>query len=106
LKGSTTSFSALKVVLSQNIDSIRDFRGDDQAAALELLIERLERDVGEWCHLNNSDLDSLVNEQLERLAAQMRVAHLAAQEAGKVISSDLKSLETRKVKNWRCHRCF
>jgi len=36
LKGSTTSFSALKVVLSQNIESIRDFGGDDQAAALEL----------------------------------------------------------------------
>ena len=29
LKGSTTSFSALKVVLSRNIESIRDFGGDD-----------------------------------------------------------------------------
>ena len=30
LKGSTTSFFALKVVLSRSIDSIRDFRGDDR----------------------------------------------------------------------------
>jgi len=97
LKGSTTLFFALKVVLSQNIESIRDFGGDDQVAALELLVERLERDVDEWRHLSNSDLDSTVNEQLERLAAQMREAHLTAQEAGKAISSDLKSLEKRKV---------
>ena len=79
LKGSTTSFSALKVVLFRNIDNIRDFGRDDQAATLELLVERLERDVNEWRHLSNSDLDSSVNEQLECLAAQMREAHLAAQ---------------------------
>jgi len=97
LKGSTTSFSALKVVLSQNIESIRDFRGDDQAVALELLVERLEKDVDEWRHLSGSDLDSSANEELERLIAQMREAHLTAQEAAEVISSDLKSLETRKV---------
>ena len=39
LKGSTTSFSVLMVVLSRSIDSIRDFRGDDQAATLELLVD-------------------------------------------------------------------
>ena len=33
LKGSTTSFSTMNVVLSRNIESIRDFRRDDQAAA-------------------------------------------------------------------------
>jgi len=60
---------------------------------LKLLVERLERDVDEWRRLSNSDLDSSVNEQLERL----REAHLAAQEAAKAISSDLKSLETTKV---------
>ena len=69
MKGSTTSFSALNVVLSQSIDRIQDFRGDDQAATLELLVERLERDVDEWRRLSNSYLDSSVNEQLERLAA-------------------------------------
>ena len=62
LKGSTTSFSALKVVLSRNIESIRDFGGGDQAAVLELLVARLERDVDEWHRLSNSDLGSSVNE--------------------------------------------
>ena len=85
------------MVLSQSIDSTRNFGGDDQAAALELLVAWLEGDVDEWHHLNNSDLDASVNEQLECLAAQMREAHLAAQEAAKTISSDLKSLETRKI---------
>jgi len=60
-------------------------------------VERLERDVDEWRRLSHSDLDSSVNEQLEHLAAQIREAHLAAQEAAKAISSDLKSLETRRV---------
>ena len=60
-------------------------------------MERLEKDVSEWRHLSSSDLNSSVNEELECLIAQMREAHLAAQEAAKVISSDLKSLETRKV---------
>ena len=77
--------------------SIRDFGGDDQAATLELSVERLERDVEEWRRLSNLDLDFSVNEQLEHLATQMREAHLAAQEAAKAISSDLKSLEIRKV---------
>ena len=60
-------------------------------------MERLERDVDEWRHLSNSDLDSSVNEQLKHLAAQMREAHLTAREATKAISSNLKSLETRKI---------
>ena len=85
LKSSTTSFSALKVVLSQNIDSIRDFGGDDQAAALELLVDQLERDVDEWHRLSHSDLESSINEQLTHLVAQMHEAHLAAQEAAKAI---------------------
>ena len=97
LKGSTTSFSALKVVLSRGIDSIWDFGGDDQAATLELLVDRLGRDVDDWRRLSHSDLESSVNEQLVHLVAQMHEAHLAAQEAAKIISSDLKSLETRKV---------
>jgi len=59
--------------------------------------ERLEKDVREWRHLSSSDLDSSVDEELERLVAQMREAHHAAQEASKAISLDLKSLENRKV---------
>ena len=51
----------------------------------------------EWRRLGRSDLESSVDEQLAHLVAQMHEAHLAAQEAAKVISSDLKSLETRKI---------
>jgi len=60
-------------------------------------VDRLERDVDEWRRLSHSDLESSVNEQLAHFAAQMHEAHLAAQEAAKVISSDLKSLEMRRV---------
>ena len=61
------------------------------------LVDRLERDVDEWRRLSHSDLESLVNDQLAHLAAEMHEAYLAAQEAAKAISSNLKSLETRKV---------
>ena len=57
----------------------------------------LEKDVDEWRHLSSLGLDSSFDEELERLVAQMREAHLAAQEAAKAISSDLKFLKTRKV---------
>jgi len=60
-------------------------------------VDRLERDVDEWCRLSHSDLKSSINEQLAHLVTQMHEAHLTAQEAAKAISSDLKSLETRKV---------
>jgi len=60
-------------------------------------VDRLERNVDEWRRLSHSDLESSVNDRLAHLTAQMHEAHLAAQEAAKVISSDLKSLETRKV---------
>ena len=60
-------------------------------------MDRLERDVNEWRRLSHSNLEFSVNEQLAHLAAQMHEAHLAAQEATKAISSDLKSLEIRKV---------
>ena len=52
--------------------------GDDQAAALKLLVDQLERDVEEWCRLSHSDLESSINEQLAHLVAQMHEAHLAA----------------------------
>ena len=66
------------MVLSRSIESIRDFGGDDQAAALELLVDQLERDVDEWRRLSHSDLESSVNEQLAHLVAQMHEAQLAA----------------------------
>ena len=67
LKGSTISFSSLKVVLSRSIDSIRDFGRDDQAATLELLVDRLERDVDEWRRLSHSDLESSLTNSLHTL---------------------------------------
>ena len=60
-------------------------------------MERLEKDVDEWCRLSGLDLDSSANEELERLIAQMHEDQLAAHEAVEAISSDLKSLEIRKV---------
>ena len=97
LKGSTMSFSTLKVVLSRNIESIRDLEGYHQAAALELLVDQFERDVEEWRCLSCSDLESSIDERFARLVAQQHEARLAAQEAVEAISSDLKSLETRQA---------
>jgi len=62
LKGSTTPFEFLKVVLIRNIETIRDFGGTDQAASLELIVEDLEKDVGQWRHLNSSNLTPFVEE--------------------------------------------
>jgi len=72
LKGSTTSFAALKVVLSYNIESIRDFGGDDQAASSELLVEKFERDVGEWRHLSSLVLTPSVDEELKHLTLKCK----------------------------------
>ena len=52
----------LKVVLTRNIETIRDLGGTDQAASLELIVEDLEKDVDEWRCMNNSSLTSLVKE--------------------------------------------
>ena len=86
------------MVLSRSIESIRDLEGYNQASALELLVDQFERDVEEWRRLSLSDLESSVSKRLAHLVAQMHEARLAAQEVAKAISSDLKSLETRKVK--------
>jgi len=55
--------------------------------------------MGEWRHLSSSDLDSSVDEELERLVAQMREANFVAQEAIRAVSSDLKYLNTRDTIN-------
>ena len=47
LKGSTSPFEFLKVVLTRNIETIRAFGRTDQAASLELIVENFEQDVGE-----------------------------------------------------------
>jgi len=59
-KGSTSPFEFLKVVLTQNIETIRDFGGTDQVISLELIMEDLEQDVSEWHPLNISDLTHLL----------------------------------------------
>ena len=64
---------------------------------MELLADQFERDVEEWRRLSRSNLESSVDEQLAHFVAQMHEAHLAAQEAAKAISSDLKALKTRQV---------
>ena len=45
LKGSTSPFEFLKVVLTRNIVTIKDFGGIDQVASLELIVEDVEKDV-------------------------------------------------------------
>jgi len=44
----------------RNIKTIKDFGGIDQAASLELIVQDLEKDVGEWRRLNSSDLTPFV----------------------------------------------
>ena len=56
LKGSTSLFEFLKVILTRNIEIIRDFGGTDQAASLDLIVEDFKKDVGELCRVNSSNL--------------------------------------------------
>jgi len=67
LKGLTTPFKSLTVVLSWAIENNRDLRVADQAAFLELMVEDLEKDVSGWHRLNDSDLTPSVEEELKRL---------------------------------------
>jgi len=72
LKGSTSPFEFLKVVLTQNIETIRDFGGTDEAASLERIVENFKKDMGQWCHPNSSDLTPLVKEEVKRLSDYMQ----------------------------------
>ena len=98
LKGSTGPFKFLKVVLTRNIETIRDFGGTDQAASLELIMEDLEKDVGKWCRLNSSDVSLLVEEELKRLSDHMHKTYTEAQQALEAESQGLKSLVAEKIK--------
>ena len=98
LKGSTTPFESLKVVLSRAIENIRDLRGADQATSLKLMVEELEKDMGEWRHLNDSDLTPLVEEEVKRLSEQMQKTYVEAQGEVEAVSQELKSLESEKIK--------
>jgi len=65
-------FKFLKVVLTRNIETIRDFGGTNQAVSLEQIVKDLEKDIGEWCRLNSSDLSSVVEEEAKRLFYHMQ----------------------------------
>ena len=71
LKGSTSPFKFPKVVLIRNIKTIKDFGRIDQATSLKLILEDLEQDVGEWRHLNSSDLTPFVEEEVQCLSEHM-----------------------------------
>ena len=71
LKILTCPFEFLNVVLTQNIETIRDFGRSDQDASLEMIVKNLEKDVGEWHCLNSSDLSLLVEEEIKRLSDHM-----------------------------------
>ena len=60
-------------------------------------MDEFEKDVEEWRRISSSNLESLADERFARLVAQKHEARLAAQEAAKAISSNLKSLETRQA---------
>jgi len=79
LKDSTSRFEFLKVILTQNIETIRNFEGSNQAASLELIVEDLEKDMGEWCRLNSSDLTLLIEEEVKRLSDHMHKTYTEAQ---------------------------
>jgi len=72
LKGSTSPFEFLKVILTQNIETIRDLGRADQAASLKLIVEDLKKDVGEWRRLNSTDLTPFVEEEVKRLSEHMQ----------------------------------
>jgi len=98
LKGSTSPIEFLKVILYRNIKTIRDFGGTDQAVSLELIVEDLEMDVGEWRCLNNSNLTPLVEEVVKRLSDHMQKTYIEAQQEFEAVSQGLKSLEAEKTK--------
>ena len=98
LKGSTSPFEFLKVILTQNIETIRDLGRSNQAASLKLIVEDLKKDVGEWRRLNSTDLTPFVEEEVKHLSDHMQKTYVKAQQELKVESQELKSLEAEKVK--------
>ena len=79
LKGLTSPFKFLKVVLTQNIETIRDFGGTDQTASLELIVVDLEKDMGMWHRLNSSDLTPNFEEDVKGLFDHIQKTYVKAQ---------------------------
>ena len=84
LKGSTSLFEFMKVILTQNIETIRDFGGTDQAASLELIVEDLEKDVSDRRHLNSSDLTPFVKQKVKRRTSAEDLCRDAKETGGRV----------------------
>ena len=61
------------------IEIIKDFGGIKQAASLELIVEDLEKDGGEWHRLNSSDLTPFVEEEVKRLFEHMQKTYAETQ---------------------------
>jgi len=98
LEGLDHSIGSLKVVLFWAIENIRNLWGVDQAASLELMVENLEKDVGEWRRLNDSDLTPSVEEELKRLSEQIQKSYVETQGEAEVVSQELKSLAHDEIK--------
>ena len=82
----------------RNIETIKDFRGIDQAASLKLIMEDLEQDVGEQHYLNSSDLILFVKEEVQRLSEHMQKTYVETQHELEAESQELKSLEAENIK--------
>ena len=98
LKGSTSPFEFLKIVLTWNIETVRDFERTDQVASLVLIAEDLEKDVGEWHHLNSTDPTPFVEEKVKRLSDHMKQTYVKAQQALEAEPQEMKFLGTKKIK--------
>ena len=86
LKNSQTSFVALKSILSQAIESVRDVGGVTEAASLEVMVNNIERDVDEWCHLNHLGLTLLIEEQLNHLTEQVQKTYSKMSQEAEAVS--------------------
>jgi len=74
------------------------FGGTDQATSLELIVEDLEQDVGEWRRLNSSNLTLYVEEKVKHLSEHMQRTYAEMQQELEVKSQELKSLAGEKIK--------
>ena len=86
------------MVLTWNIETIKDFGGTNEASSLEQIVADFEKDVGEWRHRNSSNLTPFVEEKLRHLSEHMQKTYAETQREVKTASQELKSLETKKVK--------
>ena len=61
------------------------------------MVEDLEKDVGEWHHLSQSDLAPLIEEEFDRLSEHVKQTFIEMIREAEVVSQELKSLEAEKI---------